>query len=203
MGDAPTPPQDIGAPRQQSRCGDGIDQELIDAMAVEAETELGQDQRGERDLGGRIHLADEERLHLQALGQGLIENGAADDEHVAEDDQNHQPLRHFLDIAHADIDACQQRLVGERVEIGAQQGSAAQDPRQIAVEGVRHPRGDEEPEGGREVIGHDQPDGRRHGQKPRQADEIRQRLEEEARLPSAQGWVPPARLSVVCPSAVS
>jgi hypothetical protein len=40
-------------------------------------------------------------------------------------------------------------------------------------------------------------------QKPRQADEIRQRLEEEARLPSAQGWVPPARLSVVCPSAVS
>jgi len=53
------------------------------------------------------------------------------------DDQDHQPLRHFLDIAHADIDAGQQRLVGERVEIAAELGLQAVVLGEEAVERVR------------------------------------------------------------------
>ena len=54
------------------------------------------------------------------MREQVIEHRAADDQQVAEDDQDDQPVVDVPAQAERHIDADQQRLVGERVEIGAE-----------------------------------------------------------------------------------
>ena len=69
MRDAPTPPQDVGAPRHPGRGGDGIDQNLIGAVAVEAE--------GTGDGRMTIKVTNQTKRRLKVvLPPGLVASGA-------------------------------------------------------------------------------------------------------------------------------
>src|SRR5690349_14310280 len=115
-------------------------------MTVEPQSQLRQYQGRKRDLGERVYFADEQRLHFQTLRQGLIEDRTADDEHVPEDDKNHQPIRHMGNIAKADINARQQSLVGKRIKISAQDAAVAKPAREKSIKRIRDARKDKKPE---------------------------------------------------------
>ena len=51
------------------------------------------------DLEGSVQLADEERLHPQRSGHSGIDQSSADDQQIAEDDQDYQPARDDARIA--------------------------------------------------------------------------------------------------------
>src|SRR5882724_2578608 len=71
-----------------------------------------------------------------------------------------------------------------------------------SVEGVRDAGGDEQPEGKAEAVRHDQPDGQRHGQQPRQADEIGQGGVERA-FAQLVGFAAPGLGAAVVPPPVT
>ena len=117
----------------------------------------------------RVHRTDHHgTVSLQHPGQ----HHPAHDEHVAACHQDDEPERHLAERAERQIDPDQQRLVGERVEIGAELGRGVQSLGQEAVDRIADACKHEKPEREHEIAGYDQIDHDRHQQQAADGDEI-------------------------------
>src|SRR5664279_2128942 len=92
---------------------------------------------------------------------------------VARHHQDHQPARDQSVDAEGKVDRDDQRLVGERIEIGTQFGGHAEALGEKAVDGVAHAGGQEQHEGNPHRAGRDRPDHDRHQQNAPQRYEVR------------------------------
>ena len=88
-------------------------------------------------------------------------------------DEHDQPGRKRALEAERAEDRDEQRLVGDRVEIGAELGGGVEALGDEAVGRVRQPGEDEEHRRLDEAVGDHQPDDQRDADQPRDGDEVR------------------------------
>gem|GEM_PF-6402843 len=139
----------IGGPRPQGRHGDNITDYPDRRAPVEA---IGLDPKhdnGENKLHERVDLGNGQRLHGQRLGHGLEQNRAAENHQVTEYHHYHQPGLDVALVAEHQINRNQQRLVGDRVEKGAEHGFGVEVLGDDAVDGIRQRGNEKDPEGGK------------------------------------------------------
>jgi hypothetical protein len=101
-------------------------------------------------------------MHAHRLVHHPGEDHRPDDHHVAADHQDDQPVREHPLQSQGDIDADQQQLVGQGIEIGTELGHAVIILGNEAVDGIGDPGGDEDGEGKAKIAGNDQPNEQRH-----------------------------------------
>jgi len=93
----------------------------------------------------------------------MADQHAGHDQRVAEDHHDDEPRRQMALIAEGDVDADQQRLVRERIEIAANHRARLKVLGQEPVHRVGDAGAHEQPEGGGELAVDDQVDRHRHG----------------------------------------
>lgn len=93
--------------------------------------------RCQDDLHGGVCLGDEEWLHLHRVTHDRRQYHRADDEPITRNHGHNQPQRQFSADAQHDEDGNQQKLVGDRVEIGTQPGVLVELARDETVDTVR------------------------------------------------------------------
>ena len=116
----PEPRPEIGRGGNDGQRAGHPDQHVHQLMQAQPQPKLGEHQPREHDLRQRVRLADQQRLHAERPRQHPRQHHGADDEDVAAHHRDHQPRRQMAGKAQRDIDADEQRLVGDRVEIGAE-----------------------------------------------------------------------------------
>ena len=129
---------------------------------MEREAGVGQHRSREHDLHGRIGLAHAERLDVEGLIEKPGEQHARNNQNVTADDGDHQPQRQLVAHAERNIDADDQELVGERVEIGAELGLPVVALGEVAVDGIADAGTDEHEEGASGLAGEQHPEDHRH-----------------------------------------
>ena len=77
---------------------------------------------GEDDLRHGIELGHQQRLDLERVTHQPGQHDPSDDQDIARHHQDHQPARDIPVDPKGQIDRDDQRLVGERVEIGTEFG---------------------------------------------------------------------------------
>ena len=125
-------------------------------MQPEPKPELGEHETGEHDLREGVRLADQQRLH--ATGRDRTQDSTkAPTMRMSRLTTAITSHRQMAGKAQSDIDADQQRLVGDRVEIGAELAVPAKALGEEAVGGVGQSRQQEQQEGRLHLVGDDQP----------------------------------------------
>ena len=115
----------------------------VQELQDEVRTLRGRLEEQERELAGRVQLADGRGLAFHGCDQPLIEYGAEHDDDVARDDDDRELERHEPDIAQRNERGDEQQLVGCGIEQTAQPSAPIEALREEAVEAVRKSGDDE------------------------------------------------------------
>src|SRR6185369_15770707 len=127
----------------------------------------------ERHLRHGVELRHHQRFHRYRLVEQPRHDHGHDDHDVARHHEDDEPARNRAPDAERDEDRHQQRLVGERVEQGAQLARHVEPLGEKAVDGVADAGNDEDREGDFHLAGNDRPDDDRHQDDAAQRNDIR------------------------------
>ena len=119
------PSLEIGDQRKNGQSPRNPHQNQARRLQAQAEAVVGQHGCRKHELGGRIDLAHGQRLDAHRLIHQPRQQHRQQDQNVAADDRDHQPQRNLLAHAKRDVDADDQQLVGQRIEIGAELGASS------------------------------------------------------------------------------
>jgi phosphoribosylformylglycinamidine cyclo-ligase len=136
----PEPVREIRSHGCDRQGGNDPDSNLHQLRFREVEGEREQDQGRERDLRRCVGLAQFQRVDLNWVGQNPGQYNAADDHDVAGHDENSDPARQHAADRKRNVNRHQQRLVGQRIKIGAKLCAHIKAPRDKAIDSIRDAR---------------------------------------------------------------
>jgi hypothetical protein len=145
---------------------------LDEPLEAKAKSELGEHEPCEDDLRQGVRLADEERVHGKRARQHPRQHHRADDEDIPAHHRDHEPRRQLSRKPQSDVDADEQRLVGDGVEIGAKLGVPFVTLGQEAIGGIGEAREQEQQEGRQHLMGDDQPHHERNEHDPHESEAV-------------------------------
>src|SRR5215470_2504251 len=140
------PLADVEPDREQGQDGNQSHEHSAGETGVESEAEGGQHEAGIEDLRDGVELGYWVRLHRQRIADEPRQHDPADDHDVARDNQDDQPTRDRLGGGKRDVDRHDQRLVRQRIEVGADLAGHAEALGQESVDRVAHAGSEENEE---------------------------------------------------------
>ncbi len=134
---------------------------------------LPEDEGYQDDLRHRVHLGHPEGVYRHWVAKNIGKQHGADDEEIAADDEHDQPGRQFALESEGHEDGDEQRLVGDRVEIGAELGGGPEPLGDEAVSGVGKAGEDEQHRRRQIPVRDHQPNDKRNADQAGNGDEVR------------------------------
>ena len=166
------PSLEIGDQRNNGRDRRNPHQNEARRFQAQAEALVRQHGCRKHELGRRIDLAHSQRLDADRVVHQPRQKHRQQDQNVAADDRDDQPKGNLLAHAKSDVDADDEQLVGQRIEIGPKFRRPIEPLCQVAVDGIADAGAEKYEEGDPAVAVHQQPEDHGNGQHARQRDEV-------------------------------